>query len=638
MDPFQPHYIPSSPQSICSSDGVDTLFGLADSLPLFPDLDALMESVPGDAFMQQPVHPSVQLSIGRTGPDWRAAHVAGYSDPSPVDGLASSLQETGYTDLRSDVDGLVDHVVRQQWWSVAVRELTPEQLVNLRLRKELQYGDDCSGARAPYEALVQLVTKLLQEKVADICICDRFASECPGTEGDGPRQFIQAQNQPDIMFETVHRGADAVASRNLLTGHFATIPANLTIYTAGWVCRDVSPMNCHPKELLPGTHKKVVAGKAGASSQTLNSSLRYIETHRPDIALLENLVFKKNISIAVAALKKMGGYSTIVFLIDSRTFTVPMSRRRMYVLAIRTYKLTAPLQRLGSQLNVIAGQMPSISTGTLAKFLDENAQVDGCQFSTESLPKSRRKKALPTVRHKKVDEVKWKPEHDALRKKLGLPSRKDIVENVIAHSPLAASLPPRCQELLGLHWEVAKRSGIDPSQHHFIWDLTNSAQFGCVKDPRLAGVVPCVLRGHILWDTKMGRPLKGTELLRVHGFCLEPAVSKLDDGILRKLAGDTISVPPIGCILMLALASICPHGNYADSSNPWPVHFNDHHVGPRWIGPSAWRGYDRSIDNLFKVAGLTPMIKKARSSRLKAKSCIASRRINRNLQARISLD
>ena len=593
MDPFRPHHVPSSPQSISSSDGDETLFGLADSLPLFPDPASISETVPADPaqLMQQA----------------KAAHL---SIPEE-----SSLQETGYSDLRCDPDGQqwlseysdveINHVVSQQWLSAVVRSLTVRQLANLRLRDELRYGDDCSGARAPFEALIQVLTKLDLEAHADMRLCDKFASECPGTDGDGPRQFIEAQSKPDIMFGTVHRGAGALSSMDLYTGELQTVPGNLTIYTAGWVCRDVNPMNCHPKELLPGTHKKVVAGNAGASSQTLHSSLQYIETHRPDIALLENLVFKKNISIATGALKKMGGYSTIVFLIDSRTFGVPMSRRRMYVLAIRTHMLTAPLLELGSQLNDIANEIPSISTETLPSLLDEAPQ------STSR-----------TARHMKLPKWKsfWRQEHDKLRDALGLPSRRDIVGNVIAHSPLATSLPLRCQELLGLHWEVALRNGIDPGKYHFIRDLTNSAKFGCVKNPCLAGLVPCVLRGHILWDTKMGRQLTGAELLRVHGFCLQPPAAALDDGILRKLAGDTISVPPVGCILALALANI--------NSLPRPfVQMNDDHFGPRWIGPSAWRGYNRSIDNLFKVAGLTPMPK--RKSRCRT-ACFSLKRHNKS--------
>ena len=174
---------------------------------------------------------------------------------------------------------------------------------------------------------------------------------------------------------------------------------------------------------------------------------------------------------------------------------------------------------------------------------------------------------------------------------------------------MASSLPLRCQELVGLHWEIAMRQGVDPGDHHFVWDLTNSATFGCVKDPRLAGVVPCALRGHCLWDTKIGRQISGPELMRVHGFCLLPAVAQLPNNTIRNLAGDTISVPPVGCILALAFANTAPsHVQVAEQQV-------EHHVPACWIGPSSWRGFDRTRDNLMALAGLSD--KKARTSRTK---------------------
>ena len=216
-------------------------------------------------------------------------------------------------------------------------------------------------------------------------------------------------------------------------------------------------MNRHRKRLLPGNHPDVRAGKAGASSQTLHNSLMYIKIHRPDIAILENIVNKKNIVIAIQALKKMGGYSTCVLLIDSRTFAVPMSRRRMYILAVRTHLLTVHLANLVSQLKDIAKMFPPFSSTSLPKLLDPQSPSSNARVGVA------------------VDDVdkwgatrKWRGQHDQIRKACGLPTRAEIIDKVKAHSPLAASLPLRCQELLGLHWEVAERQGINPRDLHFV--------------------------------------------------------------------------------------------------------------------------------------------------------------------------
>ena len=67
---------------------------------------------------------------------------------------------------------------------------SPNQRLNLQLRTSIKFCDDCSGARAPYEALCQLVTKLAIEDIV-IDIEDMFASNCPGTDGDGPVHLLR---------------------------------------------------------------------------------------------------------------------------------------------------------------------------------------------------------------------------------------------------------------------------------------------------------------------------------------------------------------------------------------------------------------------------------------------------------------
>ena len=613
LDPAQPHSIPSSPISVESACSHQDLFGAADSVPIFQAVaDAAADTVPWDPTVGCEAH-AAEDALGGC--------AASSEDPSVelLDRTGSSAEDESYTQyskLRStqNLEELQEHVIGSSTWtSVVVDSLNQQQRSNLMLRREIRYGDDCSGARAPYEALCQLVTRLGHAGI-EVPIEDMFASECPGRNGDGPRAFIEAQCPPAIIFDTVHRGI-AACGKNLRTGERVVIPSELTVYTAGWVCRDISTMNRHRRPLLPGNHKEVVAGKAGASSQTLDSSLKYVRIFRPDIALLENLVNKKNILIATEALKAMGGYSTCVLLTDSRSFAVPMSRRRMYLLAVRTHLLTASLGELVSQLKDIAKKIPPVSDTSLPKLLDEEGT--GVSIQRMSL-KARFRLAMDTGERKRR---KWSGHHDQIRSGCGLPTRTEIVKSVKAHSPVAVSLPLRCQELLGLHWEVAVRGGIQPREHHFVWDLTNSAKFNCTKDPRLSGVVPCALRGHCLWDTALGRPLSGTELMRVHGFCLEPAVAQLPNSIISQLAGDTISVPPVGCILALALANTRPPLRAVASWDKLP----EHHVPACWVGPSAWRGFDRSRDNLMALAG-------ARTSRTKRlERASAKQRLGKNV-------
>ena len=77
-----------------------------------------------------------------------------------------SYLETQYSKLRStqSLEELKEHVsCSSTWTSVVVESLTVIHKSNLMLRNVIQYGDDCSGARALYEALCQFVTKLYQQ-------------------------------------------------------------------------------------------------------------------------------------------------------------------------------------------------------------------------------------------------------------------------------------------------------------------------------------------------------------------------------------------------------------------------------------------------------------------------------------------
>ena len=122
----------------------------------------------------------------------------------------------------------------------------------------------------------------------------------------------------------------------------------------------------------------------------------------------------------------------------------------------------------------------------------------------------------------------------------------------------------------------------------------------CTKNIALAGICPCALRGHTLWNTALRRPLTGVELMRIHGFQMEAEVEAMNNTIMSKLAGDTMSVAPVGAILGLALTRISPHLLGPEDGDRQ----SEHHVGASWIGRSTWRGYDRSKDNLVVLAGL----------------------------------
>ena len=423
LDPEKPHIVSSDdedlPISVSSNDepqaaDKDIVAPDDEDLPIFgPGFPA--ES-PADTIPGFPAESADSLST------LQIANLIGPGFPAEsADPSVKSIDRTG-SDTDGEFDSCVDHSMfrwqhfacSDSWTSKVYDSLSTLQIANLIQRGTIEYGDDCSGARAPLEALCQFMTKLAKEDII-LHIKDKFASESPGPDGDGPRKFIAVQCPPEIMFNTVHRGT-AACGMDVYTGKRVLIPTQITVYSTGWVCRDTSTINCHPRPLLPPGHPEVVAGTAGASSQTLASSLKYVEIFRPEIALLENLVNKKNILIATNALKAMGGYSTCVLLCDSRSFSVPMSRRRLYILAVQTHLLTAHLGELVSQLRDIIKKIPPVSNTSLPKLLDE---ADGASRAAgPSRPDGPSRPRWPLMTRRRLKTKQWVRHHNYIRKKM----------------------------------------------------------------------------------------------------------------------------------------------------------------------------------------------------------------------------
>ena len=171
----------------------------------------------------------------------------------------------------------------------------------------------------------------------------------------------------------------------------------------------------------------------------------------------------------------------------------------MYVVAIdmRPNALTTPLQEWWSQLEAIAS---SIAPESLE---DMRAECTTANQHRKQLVRMKSKKWV-AQRQAVRGTPKWIAQHQAARDALGLPNVAELKAKTLAHSPAANCLPPRMLDLLGMHWEIALRHGVQPQAHNFIWDLTNSVRFKCKKDPKTAGILPCALRNHKCWATKWG--------------------------------------------------------------------------------------------------------------------------------------
>jgi hypothetical protein len=123
----------------------------------------------------------------------------------------------------------------------------------------------------------------------------------------------------------------------------------------------------------------------------------------------------------------------------------------------------------------------------------------------------------------------------------------------------------------------------------FHWDLTNNVWMGRHKHKSTEGLLPCITKGHRLWNVKKMRPWLGKELLRAQGFPkdvkttfneddqhvpapIKDAISQrlgrkdITDMECMKLAGNTMTVP----LMMLLQVYLEIHISWPKTPPPKP--------------------------------------------------------------------
>jgi len=95
---------------------------------------------------------------------------------------------------------------KELWTDRLAAALTAEQCGFLKdfIEHIGSYASDCSGANAPWHALVDLQILVQPRKKAR----HKFASEAPGRMGDGGRLFMTLNHPPEMMLsDMLHRPA-----------------------------------------------------------------------------------------------------------------------------------------------------------------------------------------------------------------------------------------------------------------------------------------------------------------------------------------------------------------------------------------------------------------------------------------------
>ncbi len=268
--------------------------------------------------------------------------------------------------------GTRDRGERQRLWEdIAYQSMPPALQHNLRERcsKGISYGSDCSGIDGPLHALRSIVEASSapdQRESAAKCLIDyHYATEINDKHGDGPKLVLTMNGKPRVLWSDMTActtAYDKVNKQKYLKGYdcYTAMEAGRLpphVYSMGFECQDRSSCNLsNPKPLLE--RAEGTAAAAGGSTTTLHASMRAIQVEQPTIVILEH-VYK------VDTAEKLGrimasyfkeAYEYRIWVTCSRAFGLPMTRRRLFLVAVNTRKakLTLPMAEWSAVLQKMA--------------------------------------------------------------------------------------------------------------------------------------------------------------------------------------------------------------------------------------------------------------------------------------------
>jgi site-specific DNA-cytosine methylase len=390
----------------------------------------------------------------------------------------------------------------------------------------------CSGTESPLIALQLLSKALEKDGKGPILVKHHFSAEI-----DAMKQgFIERNFQPSILFRDVREFIpDDATTATTAYGAEVSIPGELDILIAGFVCKDLSRLNNRPKGL----------DEEGESGDTWNAIYSYTKKFKPSIVLIENV--QNQISFWNSFKEKWAkiGYECSWLYRDTKNYYVPQTRIRMYMVAINK-----ELYGKGAEKAVV--QWEKIVTGLERKC---SSPFESFLLNDTSDPF-----AYP-ARSSEVDWALCKLRYDRIRAEERLGTRRPVSrwsENGSVRPPDMAnrrwyqSQSTRVYDAIDIAHLQAAKAGEDSLSKMVIWDVSqNVDRFKTSK-----GIAPCITPSGCDFVTNKQAALSGSQLLLLQGMPYEKLLFARETQKDRQdLAGNAMTTTVVGAAIIAALIS-----------------------------------------------------------------------------------
>ncbi|CDO78139.1 hypothetical protein BN946_scf184710.g4 [Trametes cinnabarina] len=399
--------------------------------------------------------------------------------------------------------------------------------------RKMRVATMCSGTESPLLALNLIQRSILEHYGVALEYEHVFSCEIEPFK----QAYIERNFQPPLLFRDVCELGDDEATTAY--GALAPVPGDVDLLVAGTSCVDYSNLNNEKQDIDAN----------GESGRTFRGMMSWVRKHRPPLVILENVCGAPWDRVAEYFGKH--GYSAEHLRVDTKTFYIPHTRTRVYLLAVDQKRSSLPEAWLS-----LLQKLRRPASSTLDAFLlpSDDPRIHQARQKLASEAHT-----VGTARGR-TDWGRCESRHQRARLEEQLGTKRPLTSweeggfcklPDFAWNDWGVGQVERVWDLMDISLlRSAKRRR--PSYKTQVWNLSQNVDrsTGASKP----GICPCLTPSMIPYITNRGGPMVGLEALSMQGLPVdELLLTRETEDQLADLAGNAMSTTVVGACMLAAL-------------------------------------------------------------------------------------
>ncbi|KAI0738504.1 hypothetical protein C8Q80DRAFT_1113269 [Daedaleopsis nitida] len=401
--------------------------------------------------------------------------------------------------------------------------------------RKMRVATMCSGTESPLLALNLIQQSILEHFDVSLEYEHVFSCEIEPFK----QAYIERNFQPPLLFRDVCELGDDEATTAY--GALAPVPGDVDLLVAGTSCVDYSNLNNEKQDIDAN----------GESGRTFRGMMSWVKNHRPPLVILENVCSAP--WDRVVEYFERNGYSATYLRVDTKTFYIPHTRTRVYLLAVDQKRSKLP----DSWKNMIQ-KLKRPASSTLDAFL---LPTDDPRIHQARQKLANEAYHAVGVTRGRTDWGRCESRHQRARLEEQLGTKRPLTsweEGGLCKLPDFAwndwgiGQVERVWDLMDISLLRAAKKGVDPSFKTQVWNLSQNVDRSTGSSK--PGICPCLTPSMIPYITNRGGPMVGLEALSMQGLPVnELLLTRETEDQLADLAGNAMSTTVVGACILAAL-------------------------------------------------------------------------------------